>query len=127
MNSGTRTPIVNLQPVGPDFDFRLRRTQPADADRWKQATKKPKKAGLPGQVAGQKRKDRNVDIDEMGDKVGRIHVGKQDLSKLQSRKMKGLKKGKSGDPAEDVAEDEEVEEAVDLSALGGGEAKKRRV
>ena len=27
----------------------------------------------------------------MGDKVAQIHVGKQDLSKLQTRKMKGLK------------------------------------
>lgn len=28
----------------------------------------------------------------MGDKLGRIHVGVQDLRKLQTRKMKGLKR-----------------------------------
>jgi len=137
MNSGTRTPIVKLEAVGPDFDFRLRRTQPVDGDPWKQATKKPKKAALPGQIAGQKRKDRNVDIDEMGDKVGRIHVGKQDLSKLQSRKMKGLKKGREADGDDDdadadgpadaaeAAEDGAVEEGVDLSAVNGA-GKRRR-
>lgn len=27
----------------------------------------------------------------MGDKIGRIHLGKQDLAELQTRKMKGLK------------------------------------
>ena len=34
---------------------------------------------------------KNVTTDFMGDKVAQIHVGKQDLSKLQTRKMKGLK------------------------------------
>jgi hypothetical protein len=28
----------------------------------------------------------------MGDKIGRVHLGKQDLSDLQTRKMKGLKR-----------------------------------
>lgn len=111
--SGSRTPLVNLESVGPDFDFRIRRTQQADGDVWKAATKKPKKAAAPGQVAGKKRKDRNIDIDEMGDKVGRIHVGKQDLGKLQARKMKGLDRrrdtlGQAGDEAEDGVLDEEV-------------------
>ena len=30
--------------------------------------------------------------DIVGDKVGRIHLGKQDLMELQTRKMKGLKR-----------------------------------
>ena len=38
---------------------------------------------------GKKRK--NIETDEMGDKVGRIHLGNQDLGKMQGRKMKGLK------------------------------------
>ena len=37
----------------------------------------------------------------MGDKVGRIHMGKQDLNQLQTRKMKGLKRSR------DVVDDEE--------------------
>ena len=35
----------------------------------------------------------------MGDKMGRIHLGRQDLSQLQTRKMKGLKR--KGMPADD--------------------------
>ena len=38
----------------------------------------------------------------MGDKIGRIHVGKQDLTQLQTRKMKGLKRSR-GDGDEDSA------------------------
>lgn len=38
----------------------------------------------------------------MGDKIGRIHVGKQDLNQLQTRKMKGLKRSK-----DDVEEESE--------------------
>lgn len=44
-------------------------------------------------------------MDIVGDKMGRIHTGKQDLNKLQSRKMKGLKRGaeeESGDEDEDM-------------------------
>ena len=39
------------------------------------------------------KKKKNLKVDEMGDLRGRIHVGKQDLGKLQTRKMKGLKRG----------------------------------
>ena len=43
--------------------------------------------------------------------VGKLHVGKQDLSKLQSRKMKGLKKNRDvvGEAADDEMLDEEVQ------------------
>lgn len=46
----------------------------------------------------------------MGDKIGRIHLGRQDLSELQTRKMKGLKRGRDTD-AEEVGT-EEVEEVI---------------
>lgn len=113
LNSGTRIPLLALEQAGPSFDFRLRRTQPADADVWKSAIKKQAKKALPaGQVAGKKRKDRNVDIDEMGDKVGRIHVGKQDLSKLQTRKMKGLKDKSRNEVVAEAEDDAPLDEAV---------------
>ena len=123
--SGSRTPLVNLNECGPSFDFRLRRAQPADADKWKAATKRALKKKLPeGQAANsKKRKDRNVDIDEMGDTVGKIYVGKQDLDKLQSRKMKGLKE-KSADRVRHEGDEETVaDEMVDVS---GGRSKRVR-
>lgn len=37
----------------------------------------------------------------MGDQYGRIHLGRQDLSQMQTRKMKGLKKRRAEEEAED--------------------------
>ena len=43
---------------------------------------------------------KNVEIDTIGDKLGRIHVGIQDLRKLQTRKMRGLKRRAGEDDEE---------------------------
>ena len=92
LKSGTRIPRVELTPMGPSLDLTLRRHTDADPELWKQAMKRPKlrkqevEKGL-----GKKRK--NMEVDEMGDLRGRIHVGKQDLGKLQTRKMKGVEEG----------------------------------
>ncbi|KAJ7224369.1 Brix-domain-containing protein [Mycena pura] len=90
--SGTRVPRVELTPMGPSLDMKLRRHTPPDPELLKHAMQKPKlkKTDIEKGV-GQKRK--NKEVDEMGDLRGRIHVGKQDLNKLQTRKMKGLKGG----------------------------------
>lgn len=40
----------------------------------------------------QPKKKKNISHDVFGTTYGRIHMQKQDLSKLQTRKMKGLKK-----------------------------------
>ena len=40
----------------------------------------------------QAKSKKNVETDLMGDKMGRIHLGRQDLNQLQTRKMKGLKR-----------------------------------
>ncbi|OSC96837.1 Brix-domain-containing protein [Trametes coccinea BRFM310] len=115
--SGTRVPRVELTPMGPYIDLSLRRHQEADGELLKQAMKRPKlrkqevEKGL-----GKKRK--NLEVDEMGDLRGRIHVGKQDLSKLQTRKMKGLKKGRDGEMDVDESEEDEDE--------GGGRRRKRQ-
>jgi len=109
--SGTRVPRVELTPMGPSIDFVLRRHQPADPEMMKQAMKRPKlKKQDVEKGLGKKRK--NMEVDEMGDLRGRVHVGKQDLSKLQTRKMKGLKGGDG-----EGEEDSEAEE---------GRRKKRR-
>ena len=38
-----------------------------------------------------------METDLVGDKIGGIHIGEQDLGELQTRKMKGLKRGRDGD------------------------------
>lgn len=40
----------------------------------------------------QPKKKKNISHDAFGTKFGQVHMQKQDLSKLQTRKMKGLRK-----------------------------------
>jgi ribosome production factor 2 len=88
--SGSRIPRVQLTEMGPSIDFSVRRVQEADSEMMKAALKRPKLAKTDVEKGlGKKRK--NIETDEMGDRVGRLHVGKQDLNKMQGRKMKGLK------------------------------------
>ena len=90
--SGTRIPRVELTPMGPSVDLKLRRHTDPDAEMLKQAMKRPKLRKQDVEK-GLGKKKKNLEVDEMGDLRGRIHVGKQDLGKLQTRKMKGLKRG----------------------------------
>ena len=91
--SGIRIPRVELTDMGPSMDLVLRRHTEPDAEMLKQALKRPKlKKQDVEKGLGRKRK--NMEVDEMGDLRGRIHVARQDLSRLQTRKMKGLKAGR---------------------------------
>lgn len=81
--SGQKIPRVEVDEIGPRFDFKVgRRITPAPEVE-KEAMSKPKQL--------QPKEKKNVATDFMGDKVAKIHVGNQDLSKMQTRKMKGLK------------------------------------
>lgn len=92
--------------MGPSMDLSLRRSQPADAEMWKHAMKRPKLKKTDVEKGLGKRK-KNLEVDDMGDLRGRIHVGKQDLSKLQSRKMKGLKANRDPRAVHDDSDEEE--------------------
>ena len=54
-------------------------------------------------MLSQARTKKNIETDLMGDKLGKIHMGKQDLKTMQTRKMKGLKR--SRDVEDDAADD----------------------
>lgn len=95
--SGQKLPRVELEEHGPRMDFRLGRVQEPDAAMLKEAMRKAK--------TSEERTKKNISTDIMGDKLGRIHTGKLDLSELQTRKMKGLKRER--DQHDDVEEDEE--------------------
>jgi len=104
--SGTRIPKVELNPMGPSLDLSLRRHTPPDPELLKQALRRPKlKKQDVEKGLGKKRK--NMEVDEMGDLRGRVHVAKQNLSKLQMRKMKGLKSRFDDEDAEDQMGEEE--------------------
>ncbi|KAK5650648.1 hypothetical protein RI129_001677 [Pyrocoelia pectoralis] len=82
--SGCKTPRVELKEMGPSVDLMFRRSKLASEDLMKQACKKPRILKV--------RKRKNVSRDGLGTLHGRIHVGKQNIPSLQTRKMKGLKK-----------------------------------
>ncbi|KAK7865821.1 hypothetical protein R5R35_001279 [Gryllus longicercus] len=82
--SGSRTPRVELEEIGPSLDFNMRRTKLASEDLYKLACKKPKELKV--------KKVKNIDTNPLGTTHGRIHIPKQNINKLQTRKMKGLRK-----------------------------------
>ena len=94
--SGSRMPKVEVEEMGPRVDLRLGRVKEAEEGKMKEAMKRPKTT--------EPRPKKNIETDLLGDKVGRIHVGKQNLDKLQTRKMKGLKRRRGVDDLFDDAE-----------------------
>lgn len=107
------TPKIELKEVGPSFDFVLRRRRPADATRLTSALKRPRTAAMSNKQGTTKKK--NILTDDMGDMLGRVHMERQDLGALQTRKMKGLKRGRGAkdDDEGDEEEDEDVGGEVD--------------
>lgn len=90
------------------MDFRVGRMREPEAAMLKEALKKSR-------ITEEKTK-KNISMDVMGDKMGRIHLGKQDLGTLQTRKMKGLKRSR----------DEVLDEADDTNGVNGDEEPKKR-
>lgn len=91
--SGCKTPRVELNEIGPHFDMTVRRVRFASKDLFKKAcfqkySKKPNKV-------------KNIEKSTLGDTFGRIHMDRQDYSKLNIRRLKGL------DPKNDKREAEE--------------------
>ncbi|KAF2200409.1 Brix-domain-containing protein [Delitschia confertaspora ATCC 74209] len=91
--SGQKMPRVEVEEMGPRIDFRMGREKFPEEDMWKAALKKPK--------GSEPRTKKNIETDLMGDKIGKIHMGRQDFKDLQTRKMKGLKRGRNEDDNED--------------------------
>lgn len=82
--SNTRIPRIELEEIGPSIDFSCRRTKLASDDHFNKACKKPKDLKV--------KKKKNISTNTLGTTFGRIHVGAQNINKIQTRKLKGLKK-----------------------------------
>ncbi|ERS96004.1 ribosome production factor 2 [Sporothrix schenckii 1099-18] len=115
--SGQRLPRIEVEEIGPRLDMRLGRFKEPDTEMQKQAMRKPKTT--------EARTKKNIETDGMGDKVGRVHPGKQDMSELQTRKMKGLKRqrgeaeGAAGDDDDDDADRAVIEDAGEFTGVTG--------
>ncbi|XP_055903288.1 ribosome production factor 2 homolog [Eupeodes corollae] len=82
--SGQKTPRIELTEIGPSADFSIRRTRIASEDLYKQARKQPKQLKVT--------KKKNIATDGLGNTRGRVHLGRQNVTKIQTRRVKGLKK-----------------------------------
>ena len=122
--SGQSLPRVEVEEMGPRIDFRVGRIREAEDAVMKIALKKPRNLEVSRlnvidmvstDLLVQPREKKNIQMDVIGDKVGRIHMGKQDIGSIQTRKMKGLKRSRGGDgDVTDGAEVDEEEGGVDL-------------
>ncbi|XP_017784187.1 PREDICTED: ribosome production factor 2 homolog [Nicrophorus vespilloides] len=90
--SGCKTPRIEMEEIGPRIDFTLRRSKLPTEDLMKQSCRKPKELKVV--------KKKNISTDGLGTTHGRVHLGKQEVNKLQTRKMKGLKKSVTEKKAE---------------------------
>ncbi len=70
---------------------------------------------------------KNIETDIVGDKIGRIHLGKQDLTELQTRKMKGLKREREMNIGANGADDISIVSDDDADATEGVDLKRQRI
>jgi ribosome production factor 2 len=110
--SGTKLPRVELEEMGPSIDFHIGRTRFAPDELMKQALRVPPEL--------KPKKVKNVERDELGDQFGRIHMERQDFSKLQTRKMKGLKRR-----AYEDSDSEDGVSAMDVETTNGQDKRAR--
>jgi len=80
--SGTRLPRVELAEIGPRIDLSVRRSQPPQLDDLKRALQHP--------VETTGRKKKNISTNVFGQRVGTIHMNRQDFSKMQVKKSRAL-------------------------------------
>lgn len=116
----SRLPRVELEEMGPRIDFRVGRFRQPEEALLKEAMKQGK------DPATAERTKKNVSTDRMGDKLGRIHLGRQDLSDMSLRKFKGLKRSRDAVAADD--DDSSGDQSGEHSGGdAGGEGKRLKV
>merc|ERR1719219_1744229 len=102
--SASNAPRVDLEEIGPRIDWKMRRSQLASDDLYKEACK---------QVANvqKQKKIKNISEDVFGTKHAKIHVDAQQIKTVQTRKFKGLKETKEERVAEAERKKEKAENA----------------
>eukprot|EP00545_Synedropsis_sp_CCMP1620_P001096 CAMPEP_0119031394 /NCGR_PEP_ID=MMETSP1176-20130426/41522_1 /TAXON_ID=265551 /ORGANISM="Synedropsis recta cf, Strain CCMP1620" /LENGTH=293 /DNA_ID=CAMNT_0006987789 /DNA_START=103 /DNA_END=981 /DNA_ORIENTATION=- len=93
--NGNKTPLPLLTPCGPDMDFDIRRSQMAAPDLWKASLKQPQ--GV------RRKKVKNQSTNMFGERIGRLHLEKQDIDKMGGKKVKALKRAEKAAANEEKA------------------------
>ena len=90
MKTGTRLPRVELQEIGPSFDLIPRRNRVASDDFFQASLKQPYQLNP--------KKDKNINRNDLGSTFGRIHMERQDFSKLNIKNnLRGIKRRNQGE------------------------------
>ena len=102
------TPLPYLQNCGPDLDCRLGRTQWAEPDLFKAARDQPAQL--------KRRKVKNQSTNLFGERIGRLHLSKQNVETMGGRKVKALRRAEKAAAAEEkeAVEKELAHEKQDL-------------
>jgi ribosome production factor 2 len=99
LKSGTKVPDLELTSMGPNFDLGLRRSQVASEDLWKLSLKQPRGTATA--------KVKNVSRTGLGEKLGKLHMKKQNLDTMNTRRVTALRndgKGRGAKPKEKAME-----------------------
>jgi ribosome production factor 2 len=99
---GGSTPTPTLVPCGPDLDFQTRRTQWPSPDLAKASLRQPS--------ALRSKKKKNLSTNLFGERLGRLHLTKQDVAKMGGRKAKALRRAEKAVAQE---EQEAVQKELD--------------
>lgn len=101
--SGSRLPRVELSEMGPRFDLTIRRHQLPTNELNKYAHQ------IPQQL--KERKIKNVKKDLLETR-GTLHIPRQDLTQLATRKMKGLPNGRKRKTSDEEVNEDQVEDML---------------
>lgn len=85
--SGTKIPDVVLEECGPSMDLAVRRTRLASDDLRKEACRTPKEL--------KPTKHKNAGTTALRESVGTVHVPRQKMDNLTTKKPRGLKRSRS--------------------------------
>jgi ribosome production factor 2 len=81
-------PRIEMVEMGPSFDFTLGRERLPDFTLWKASMKKPIKLSTTSasteEPIKKKKSNKNISTDGLGRTIGRIHMGRQDYTKLNT-------------------------------------------
>lgn len=99
--------------MGPFLDLQIRRQHHAPADLAKEAHTHPKLG---------KKKQKNVNFEELEGKVGRIYMPKQDIATVNASKGKGLKRERRAEAAERKGKKHQKSKDAPAEAGAGGDA-----
>ena len=107
-------PLVELDEVGPRVDFSFRRRQRAPADLVRASMQRPKR------TAERAKERKNLEVNSMGERVGRVHMQRQNLSNVAIARLKGLKRKRGAAQEDDGGAAADADAEGENGAVGEG-------